>query len=160
MRATLFMRIRPPAILGVLAAAVVSTAQIRAPFKSDPPKMCGQCAGWNAPVDPFRVFGNTYYVGTQGLSSVLIASESGHILLDGALPQSAEQIDNHIRKVGFSLKDVKLIVSSHAHYDHAGGIHALQAASGARVAASRSGADALKRGENTVDDPQYGFGHD
>lgn len=135
-------------------------AQIRAPFKSDPPKLCSRCAEWNAPMDTFRVFGNTYYVGTQGLSSVLIASDRGHILLDGALPQSAEQIDAHIRKLGFDLQDVKLIVNSHGHFDHAGGIHALQAASGATVAASASGADALKRGENTTDDPQYGFGHD
>jgi len=160
MRATFIQMIRSRAVWGLFAAALLSMAQIRAPFKSDPPKICGDCPGWNAPADPFRVFGNTYYVGTQGLSSVLITSESGHILLDGALPQSAEQIDAHIRKLHFDLKDVKLIVNSHGHYDHAGGIHALQVASGARVAASRSGADALKRGENTVDDPQYGFGHD
>jgi metallo-beta-lactamase class B len=147
-------------VFAVAAAAVLSMAQIRRPFKSDPPKMCPSCAVWNAPVDPFRVFGNTYYVGTEGLSSVLITSDRGHILLDGALAQSAEQIDAHIRKLGFALKDVKLIVNSHAHYDHAGGIHALQVASGAAVAASASGADALKRGENTADDPQYGFGHD
>ena len=146
--------------VGLALAAMLSMAQIRAPFKSDPPKMCDRCSGWNAAVDPFRVFGNTYYVGTQGLSSVLITSENGHILLDGALPESAERIDTNIRKLHFDLKDVKLIVNSHAHYDHAGGIHALQAASGATVAASRSGADALKRGENTTDDPQYGFGHD
>lgn len=135
-------------------------AQIRAPFKSDPPKICPRCPEWNAPLDPFRVFGNTYYVGTAGLSSVLITSERGHILLDGGLPQSAEEIDRHIRRLGFRTEDVRLIVNSHAHYDHAGGIHALAAASGATVAASASGADALKRGENTTDDPQYGFGHD
>jgi metallo-beta-lactamase class B len=152
--------IRAGTRVGLALAATLSMAQIRAPFKSDPPKMCERCPGWNAPVDPFRVFGNTYYVGTQGLSSVLITSENGHILLDGALPESAERIDTNIRKLHFDLKDVKLIVNSHAHYDHAGGIHALQAASGATVAASRSGANALKRGENTTDDPQYGFGHD
>src|SRR5215472_148103 len=147
-------------VLAVAAAAMLSMAQIRRPFKSDPPKMCSSCPMWNAPLDPFRVFGNTYYVGTEGLASVLITSDRGHILLDGALPQSAEQIDAHIRTLGFNLKDVKLIVNSHAHYDHAGGIHALQVASGATVAASASGANALKRGENTTDDPQYGFGHD
>jgi metallo-beta-lactamase class B len=147
-------------VIAVAIAAVVSMAQIRRPFKSDPPKMCSSCAMWNVPLDPFRVYGNTYYVGTEGLASVLITSDRGHILLDGALPQSAEQIDGHIRTLGFNLKDVKLIVNSHAHYDHAGGIHALQVASGATVAASASGASALKRGENTTDDPQYGFGHD
>jgi len=132
--------------------------QIRRPFKSDPPVLCQACASWNALLEPFRIFGNTYYVGTEGLSSVLITSERGHILLDGGLPQSAELVDRNIRRLGFHLEDVKLIVNSHAHFDHAGGIHALQHASGARVAASASGAEALKRGENTTDDPQYGFG--
>ena len=146
--------------LGLAIAAMLSMAQIRAPFKSDPPKMCERCPGWNTAVDPFRVFGNTYYVGTEGLSSVLIASDDGHILLDGALPESAERIDANIRKLRFDLKDVKLIVNSHAHYDHAGGIHALQKASRATVAASPQGAKALNRGENTPDDPQYGFGRD
>src|SRR6476659_9445711 len=99
--------IRTRTYAGLLVAALLSTAQIRAPFKSDPPKMCPQCAQWNAPLDPFRIFGNTYYVGTEGLSSVLITSENGHILLDGALAQSAEQIDAHIRTLRFNLKDVK-----------------------------------------------------
>src|SRR5436190_11591286 len=131
---------------------------IRRPFKSDPPIMCTACADWNTPLEPFRLFTNTYYVGTARLSAVLITSERGHILLDGGLPQSAELIDRNIRRLGFRIEDVKLIVNSHAHFDHAGGIHALQHASGAAVAASAQGAEALKRGENTPDDPQYGFG--
>jgi metallo-beta-lactamase class B len=137
--------------------AALSNPQIRAPFRSDPPVMCERCPDWNAPLDPFRIFGNTYYVGTAGLSSVLITSENGHILLDGGLPQSAEEIDRHIRRLGFRLEDVRLIVNSHAHFDHAGGIHALQHASKAVVAASPSGARALRQGLPTSDDPQYGF---
>jgi len=89
---------------------------------------------------PFRVFGNTYYVGTAGLSSILIESEAGLILLDGALPQSAPLIAKNIHKLGFSISDVRLIVNSHTHYDHAGGIAALQRASGAIVAASPASA--------------------
>jgi metallo-beta-lactamase class B len=143
--------------LAALAIATLSNPQIRAPFKSDPPAMCGRCSEWNAPLDPFRVFGNTYYVGTAGLSSVLVTSEGGHILLDGGLPESAEEIDRHIRELGFRTEDVRLIVSSHAHFDHAGGIHALQHASRAVVAASPSGARALKQGGPTSDDPQYGL---
>jgi metallo-beta-lactamase class B len=92
------------------------------------------------------------------LSSVLVTSRGGHILLDGGLPQSAEIIDRNIRELGYRTEDVKLIVNSHAHFDHAGGIHALRQASGASVAASASGANALMRGENTTDDPQFGFG--
>ena len=147
-------------LAGLALLMCMAFGQIRAPFKSDPPKVCTSCATWNAPMDPVRVFGNTYYVGTAGLSSILVTSERGHILLDGGLPQSAEEIDRHIRRLGFRTEDIKLIVNSHGHYDHAGGIHALQVASGATVAASASGADALKRGENTTDDPQFGFGHD
>jgi metallo-beta-lactamase class B len=137
--------------------AVLSNPQIRVPFKSDPPSMCSSCQEWNEPTDPFRIFGNTYYVGTSRLSSVLVTSDRGHILLDGGLPQSAEQIDSHIRRLGFRLEDVRLIVNSHAHFDHAGGIHALQHVSRATVAASPSSARALGQGLPTSDDPQYGF---
>jgi len=147
--------------IGALVALVLTSAgadSVRHSFESDPAITCDACAGWNAPIEPFRIYGNTYYVGVTGLSSVLVTSDRGHILLDGALPQSAEVIDRNIRRLGFRTEDVKLIVSSHAHFDHAGGIHALQRASGATVAASASGATALTRGENTSDDPQFAPG--
>ena len=124
----------------------------------DPPIACSDCDAWNKPHEPFRVFGNTYYVGTAGLTSVLIASDAGLILLDGALAQSAPLIDRNIRALGFRTQDIKLIVNSHAHFDHAAGIAALQRASGATVAASESGARALAQGYPTDDDPQYESG--
>jgi metallo-beta-lactamase class B len=127
-------------------------------FRSDPPHKCDSCDEWNKPREPFKIFGNSYFVGTDGLSAILIAGDAGLVLLDGGLEQSAAVIDANIRKLGFKTEDVKLIVNSHGHYDHAGGIAALQRASGATVAASPSGAEALRRGENTTDDPQYGFG--
>jgi metallo-beta-lactamase class B len=142
-----------------LVPALLALLLVQTPtFKSDPPHKCDSCDEWNKPREPFKIFGTTYFVGTDGLSSILITGPQGHVLLDGGLEQSAARIDANIRKLGFKTEDVKLIVNSHAHYDHAGGIAALQRASGATVAASPSGADALKRGENTVDDPQYGFG--
>jgi metallo-beta-lactamase class B len=116
---------------------------------------CGPCADWNRPQESFRVFGNTYYVGTAELSSILIATNDGLILLDGALPQSAVLIDANIRALGFQTENVRLIVSSHEHFDHVGGVAALQRASGAVVAASPSGAAALRAGKPTPDDPQY-----
>ena len=106
------------------------------------------------------MFGNTYYVGTAGLGAVLVTSAAGHVLLDGALPQSAPRIDASIRKLGFRTEDVRLILNSHAHYDHAGGIAALARQSGATVAASASGARAIETGEPTKDDPQYAFGRE
>jgi metallo-beta-lactamase class B len=144
-----------------LACAVFALLLVQAPpLLPDPPIKCGDCDDWNRPQEPFRLFANSYYVGTAGLSAILVTGDAGHILLDGGLPQSAALIDANIRKLGFKTTDVKLILNSHGHYDHAGGIAALQRASGARVVASASGASALERGENTPDDPQYGFGRD
>ena len=127
---------------------------------ADPPKTCDACAGWNQPHEPFQVWADTWYVGTKGLSAILITSKQGHILIDGGLPQSAPLIAANIEKAGFHLKDVKLILNSHAHYDHAGGIAALQRASGAQVAASPKSKAALERGGPTEEDPQFAFGHE
>jgi metallo-beta-lactamase class B len=127
-------------------------------FRSDPPTTCDSCAAWNAPQAPFRVFGNTYYVGPAGLASVLVTSPDGHVLLDGALPQSAAVIDANIRALGFRPEDIRLIVASHAHFDHVGGIAALARLSGARVAGSAPTARALEHGNLFPEDPQFGFG--
>jgi metallo-beta-lactamase class B len=113
---------------------------------------------WNQPQTPFRIFGNTYYVGTAGLSAILITSDAGHILIDGALPGSAPLIEANVRALGFQLRDIRLILNSHEHYDHAGGLAALQRATGARVAASPAGAQALRQGHPTAEDPQYRSG--
>jgi metallo-beta-lactamase class B len=117
---------------------------------------CANCVAWNRPHAAFRIYGNTYYVGTDGLSSVLITSSTGHVLIDGALPESASRIVANIRSLGFRVEDVKLIVNSHVHFDHAGGIAELQKLSGARVAASPWTADVMKKGAVPRDDPQYG----
>ena len=112
-------------------------------------------AAWNDPQQPFNVYGNTWYVGTKELSAILITSPQGHVLLDGAIPESAPMIERNIRELGFRIEDVKLILNSHAHVDHAGGIAALQRASGASVAASGHGAKVLRDGTIGKDDPQF-----
>jgi metallo-beta-lactamase class B len=152
----LAMKVLGAVLLSLLAP--VASAAGRPALKADRPKACESCAGWNAAHEPFRIFGNTYYVGVAGLSSVLVASDKGLILLDGGLPQSAPLIDANIRRLGFRTEDIRLIVNSHAHFDHAGGIAALQRVSGAIVAASASGARALEVGEPPADDPQAAFG--
>lgn len=121
---------------------------------------CDQCESWNEPQDPFRVHGNTWYVGTDGLSSLLIETDDGLILIDGGLPQSAALIDANIRKLGFDTGDVKAILVSHAHFDHAGGVSALQRFSGARVLTSTAGVGPLKKGALEEDDPQFVAGTD
>nr|WP_122630832.1 subclass B3 metallo-beta-lactamase ALG6-1 [uncultured bacterium]APR64488.1 carbapenem-hydrolyzing metallo-beta-lactamase ALG6-1 [uncultured bacterium] len=119
------------------------------------PIVCSMCEGWNRPQKPFKIYGNTWYVGTNDLSALLVTSPNGHVLLDGALPQSAPLIEANIQALGFKLKDVKLILNSHEHFDHAGGIPALQRASGATVAASIRGAKVLRAGTVGKDDPQF-----
>jgi len=125
---------------------------------ADPPHACTDCEAWNAPRSPFRIYGNTWFVGPAGLGSILITSPKGHILIDGGLPQSAPLIAANIQAAGFRLEDVKLILNSHTHYDHAGGIAALVRVSQAQVAASPASKLALERGGPTEDDPQFGFG--
>lgn len=142
------------AILKKLGLALV-LAMAGAAQAKDGAVNCDKCKEWNKPAKPFNVYGNTWYVGVDGISAVLITGPRGHILVDGALPQSAALIEANIKALGFRIEDVKLIVNSHAHWDHAGGIAALQRASGAVVAASASGALALKSGTHGVDDPQY-----
>lgn len=109
---------------------------------------------WSQPQTPIRLYGNSYYVGSAGLSSVLIDSGDGLVLLDGTLSKNAPMIEANIRALGFKLEDVKYILNSHAHFDHAGGIAALANDSGATVVVSPSGAQALRAGHAVADDPQ------
>lgn len=111
---------------------------------------------WNAPQQPFKVFGNTWWVGTHGIGTVLITSPQGHVLIDGGLPESVPQILSSIKAIGFDIRDVRLIVNSHVHYDHAGGLAELQRLSGARIVASESSAKVLREGVSGPDDPQFG----
>lgn len=101
---------------------------------------------WNSEVQPFRVIGDVHYVGASGVSSFLIRTKAGSILIDGGLPETAPVIARHIAALGFRLEDVKIILNSHAHFDHAGGIAELAKTSGARVVASRGDAKALREG--------------
>jgi metallo-beta-lactamase class B len=101
---------------------------------------------WNAPVAPFRIAGNLYYVGTADLASYLIVDPEGMILLDGGMEASAPLILDNIRALGFDPKRVRYLLNSQAHYDHAGGLAALKEASGAELLASAADAELLERG--------------
>ena len=114
-------------------------------------------AGLNTPQAPFRIFGNTYYVGTHGVSAILITSDRGDVLIDGDLAVSVPMITDHIRALGFRIQDVKLILNTHVHCDHAGGIAALERLSGAQVRASPASAEVLSKGGVGADDPQSGI---
>ncbi|MET0934456.1 MAG: subclass B3 metallo-beta-lactamase [Luteibacter sp.] len=112
-------------------------------------------AAWTQPVAPHVIFGNTYYVGTRGLSAVLVTSPQGHILIDAPLEANAALIEANIRKLGFRVEDIKVILNTHAHHDHAGSIARLAKDSGAIVRATPTGAAAMRVGGRYPDDPQY-----
>lgn len=100
----------------------------------------------NQPVEPYRIAGNLYYVGASDITSFLIATPEGHILLDGGFVETAPMIEANIQKLGFKLEDVKILLGSHAHFDHAGGLAELKARTGAKFAASERDAPLLARG--------------
>jgi metallo-beta-lactamase class B len=113
-------------------------------------------AALNKAHKPFQVLGNTYYVGTAGLSSVLIVSDYGSVLIDGGLPESASQIAANIQSLGFDLTGVKAILVTDASAEHAGGIAELQRLTGAKVYAMRAAEKTLLNGGPLKGDPEYG----
>jgi metallo-beta-lactamase class B len=123
--------------LGLLFAAVLASAP----------------RGWAEPREPFHVVGNVYSVGSAEVTSFLIATPKGHVLIDAGFAESAPQIIRNIDKLGFKLEDVKALVISHAHFDHVGGLAELKRRTGAQIVASRADAEAMARGGR--DDPQF-----
>lgn len=101
---------------------------------------------WNKPVAPFRIAGNLYYVGAIEITSYLITTPEGHFLLDGGFVETAPQIERNITELGFKLTDVKFLLNSHAHYDHAGGLAELKKVTCAKFVASERDAPRLRSG--------------
>ena len=118
-----------------------------------------QCEGkedFSAPAPPARLFGNTYYVGTCTVSVLLVTTPQGHVLVDTATEQAVPSILANIRALGFRPEDIRWIVSSHEHFDHVGGLAALQKATGAKVALSAPAARIAETGKPDPADSQFG----
>jgi metallo-beta-lactamase class B len=107
-----------------------------------------------APVEPFRIAGNIYYVGSNDLTSYLIVTPRGNILIDSGMKEMVPQVKDNIEKLGFKLSDIKIILNSHAHFDHAGGIAEIRRLTGAKFLASQMDAPLLERGGKG--DPNFG----
>lgn len=155
----IFPRIFNAIALAALAVATTSTAtQARTP----PPKWtgeqllkgCGTRDGWSDPAPPARIYGNTWYVGTCGITAILVTSDEGHILIDSGPADAAPLLLANIRKLGFDPKDVRWILSSHEHHDHIGSVAALQRETGAQVVALASARRVMESGAPSADDPQ------
>jgi metallo-beta-lactamase class B len=129
---------------------------LQEPFRMPPSeqKAIADNPSWTAPQKPFRIYENTWYVGPHGLTVVLITARTGHVLIDGGVPGDASLIEANIRNLGIDLYDIKWILNSHAHFDHAGDIAQLARDTGAQVISSVADAPLLERGG--YDDAQYG----
>lgn len=148
-------------MIAIGAAATLAGFSGAAQVADDPltrPMAVDRAAEWLAPLPPEKIFGNSYSVGFGGLSVALIDTGAGLILIDGALPQAAPAIIANIRRLGFRPRDVKYILSTEPHFDHAGGLAALARDTGATVVASPRGAAGLRIGRHLPDDPQLGYG--
>lgn len=119
---------------------------------------CADDSGWDDPGPPFRVFGNTYYVGTCGIASILVTGDQGHILIDSGTEKGAELVVANIRALGFDPADVEVLLMSHEHGDHIGGMGRLQQLTGARLLASRPAAQTMTTGKLSEEDPQFAGG--
>ncbi|HEY4581859.1 MAG TPA: subclass B3 metallo-beta-lactamase [Lysobacter sp.] len=120
-----------------------------------PETRCADDAGWDDPSPPRHVYGGTWYVGTCGIAALLVTGPSGHVLIDAGTEESSPQVEANIRAAGFRVEDIRAIVGSHAHGDHAGGLARLQRASGATVHARRPAVGVLSSGRADRSDPQF-----
>lgn len=150
--------------LFALAACATAPAPIEEDAKpatamSEWAESCADFDEWDKPAPPFQIYGSTWYVGTCGISSILVTNAQGHFLIDSGTDKGAEIVLANIRTLGFDPRDVKLILMSHEHFDHVGGMARLQAATGATIVASPEAAAVLRSGLPGAGDPQAQSGH-
>jgi metallo-beta-lactamase class B len=98
------------------------------------------------PIQPFRLLGNIHYVGANGISAFLLTTPAGHVLIDSGPVEMLPRLERNVEALGFHLGDVKLLLNSHAHYDHCGGFAELKRRTGARLLASEADGGEMERG--------------
>ena len=120
---------------------------------------CEDWDEWDKPAPTFHIYGNTYYVGTCGISAILVTDDNGHTLIDTGTDDGAKVVLANIAALGIDPKSISTILMSHEHYDHIGGIARVQAATGADIVATAKAANVLRSGLPEDDDPQHGSEH-
>jgi metallo-beta-lactamase class B len=113
--------------------------------------------GWSDPAPPAHVFANVYMVGTCGITALLITTRDGHFLIDGATAEAADGIADNIRKLGFDPKDIRVLLITHEHLDHAGGMSRLKQITQSDLAVRQPAAAVMVTGLPQSDDPQHGL---
>ena len=139
---------------GLIAQSAYAQTPTAGQAHTEKDHSCANDPTWTAAQTPFRIYGNTWFVGPRGLGVFLITAPTGDVLIDGGVPQDAKLIEGNIRTLGIKLRDIKWILNSHAHCDHAGGIAQLARDTGAQVIAGAADTALLARGGH--DDPEYG----
>lgn len=145
------------AVLSASCAPAPRVAQVADNRSAQWTQACAEWDEWDKAGPPFRVHGNTWYVGTCGITALLVTGDDGHVLIDGGTAAGAAAIAANIEALGFRLADVKLLLHSHEHFDHVGGLAELQRRTGARLLASAEAAPVLASGRESADDPQFGM---
>lgn len=140
---------RASALCGALIiAAGVAAAQQQGPAQFSQEWYQQFRGSYSAPVEPFRIVGNIHYVGGANIASYLITTPQGHILIDTGMKEMHEVIKNSVAKLGFKTSDIKIMLSSHAHFDHIEGHAAMKKLTGAQVMAMTGDAEALEAGKD------------
>ena len=103
---------------------------------------------YSAATEPFRIVGNIHYVGAANIASYLITTPEGHILIDTGMTEMHDVIRNNVATLGFKTADIKIMLSSHAHFDHIAGHAAMKKLTGAQVMAMVGDAEALESGKD------------
>lgn len=130
----------------VAAACVLGTFTATAHAQSLKELLEKSLARWNKPTEPFTLIGNIHYVGTDGLAVYLITTPQGHVLIDTAMPEATPQIKSSVEKLGFKVADIKLLINTHAHIDHTGGLAEMKLASGGQLIAGEADKPLLEGG--------------
>ena len=120
---------------------------------------CNDNDSWDRPGPPFRIYGNTYYVGTCGITALLVVGGRGHTLIDSGTDKGAAIVLDNIRTLGFDPADVDTLLMSHEHFAHVGGMARVQAATGAEIVTASAAAAVLRTGKPGPADPQAASGH-
>lgn len=118
---------------------------------------CTDWDDWDKPAPPTRIFGNTWYVGTCGISAILVTGDAGHILIDSGTEAGARVVLANLTRLGIAPSDIRLLLHSHEHFDHVGGMAALREATGATLVASAPARAVLETGIADPADPQAGM---
>ncbi|WP_066553893.1 subclass B3 metallo-beta-lactamase [Croceicoccus bisphenolivorans] len=145
---------------GCVAAGPENAGQTAIPALAPAAPYAEACADWDEwdkPGPPFHVHANTYYVGTCGISAILIAGDEGHVLIDTGSDVGADAVLANVAQLGFAPGDIRVLLISHEHHDHAGGVARTAERTRARVMANDIAAQVLKAGNVGKDDPQYGI---